>query len=160
MNLDAKNALVLNRLQQGIPLVERPWLAIAADLKLGEEEVIHTLAELEGTGIIRRIGGIFNPRKLGYEVRLYAMQVEDELFYGVADVVNSFQTVTHNYRREGRLNMWFTLAARTEEERENMLGLIREAAGNTMLYEFPAEQVYKLNVFWNMDTKKRANQDE
>jgi len=154
VDLDAKNVLVLNRLQQGIPLVERPWLAIAEDLKLGEEEVIHTLAKLEGIGIIRRIGGVFNPRKLGYEVRLYAMQVEDDLFYRVADVVNSFQTVTHNYRREGRLNMWFTLAARTEKERENMLGLIRAAAGNTRLYEFPAEQVYKLNVFWNMDAKK------
>jgi DNA-binding Lrp family transcriptional regulator len=160
VDLGAKDVLVLNRLQEGIPLVERPWLAIAEEMKLGEEEVIRTLAKLEATGIIRRIGGIFNPRKLGYEVRLYAMQVKDELFYSVANVVNSFQNVTHNYRREGRLNMWFTLAARTDEERENMLGIIRITAGNTMLYEFPAEQVYKLNVFWNIDSKKRTDQNE
>lgn len=152
--LETKDRALLNRLQEGLPLVERPWVALGEELEMAEDEVIRRLARLREEGLVRRVGGVFNPSKLGFSGRLYAMEVPEELFYEVAAVVNGFKGVTHNYRRQSRLNMWFTLSTRTEEERSGILASIRDAAGGTGIYEFPAERMYKLNVFLNMGPTK------
>ncbi|MFD1774731.1 AsnC family transcriptional regulator [Paenibacillus rhizophilus] len=151
MELDVKDRKLLNRLQIELPLVRHPWRLIAEELEIQQEDVLERLERLKKEGFIRRIGGIFNPAGLGFKGCLYAMRVEESLFYPTAAVVNSFRGVTHNYRRHSRLNMWFTLTARTEEERGAILEAIREAAGRPQLYEFPAEQVFKLKVFLNME---------
>ncbi|AHV97526.1 Lrp/AsnC family transcriptional regulator [Paenibacillus sabinae] len=151
MELDVKDRKLLNRLQIELPLVSHPWRLIAEELELRQEEVLHKLERLKNEGYIRRIGGVFNPARLGYKGCLYAMRVEEARYYQAAAVVNSFKGVTHNYRRDGWLNMWFTLTARTAAEREAILEPIREAAGRPKLYEFPAEQVFKLKVFLNME---------
>lgn len=151
MELDAQDRSLLNRLQARIPLTAEPWQAIGEELGLKPGEVLERLKGLKEQGVIRRIGGVFNPAGLGYAGRLYAMEVEESRFYQAAAVVNGFKGVTHNYRRRHRLNMWFTLSARSEEEREAILGPIRKAAGYARLYEFPSEQVFKLNVFLNME---------
>ncbi|WP_435924769.1 siroheme decarboxylase subunit alpha [Paenibacillus sp. DYY-L-2] len=155
--LEAKDRALLNRLQEGLPLVERPWDALGGELGMAGDEVIRRLAKLKEEGLVRRVGGVFNPSKLGFSGRLYAMAVPEELFYDVAAVVNGYKGVTHNYRRQSRLNMWFTLSARSEEERSGILSSIRDAAGGAGIYEFPAERMYKLNVFLNMETSKEAN---
>lgn len=156
MKLDALDRALLNRLQARIPLTAEPWRAVGEELGLAPGEVLERLKGLKEQGVIRRVGGVFNPAGLGFAGRLYAMEVEESRFYEAAAVVNGFKGVTHNYRRRHRLNMWFTLSARSEEEREAILGPIREAAGEPRLYEFPSEQVFKLNVFLNMegDAKK------
>ncbi|WP_410511314.1 hypothetical protein PaeBR_14550 [Paenibacillus sp. BR2-3] len=156
MKLDVTDRILLNRLQVEIPLVTQPWRVVAEELGIQQEEVLQRLESLKNQGVIRRIGGVFNPAGLGYTGRLYAMQVAEDRFYTTAAVVNSYKGVTHNYRRRNWLNMWFTLTARTEEERRAMLEPIREAAGNTQLYEFPAEQVFKLKLFLNMEGKPAA----
>ncbi|MEF2964810.1 AsnC family transcriptional regulator [Paenibacillus sp. M1] len=151
MELDAKDRALLNRLQEGLPLAERPWDRVAEELEMETEEVLARMGKLREDGLIRRMGGVFNPSKLGYSGRLYAMEVPEELYYGVAAIVNSYKGVTHNYRRRSRLNMWFTLSARTEEERAGILDSIRSAASGARIYEFPAERMYKLKVFLNME---------
>ncbi|WP_410767907.1 Lrp/AsnC family transcriptional regulator [Fontibacillus sp. BL9] len=160
MELDAKDRALLNRLQEGLPLVKLPWDQIAGDLDMPVPEVLQRTGRLKEDGMIRRVGGIFNPAKLGFSGRLYAMEVNEDLFYDVAAVVNSFKGVTHNYRRRSRLNMWFTLSAQTEEERAGILESIREAAGQAKIYEFPAEQMYKLKVFLNMEEQQRVSEGD
>ncbi|WP_025699625.1 AsnC family transcriptional regulator, partial [Paenibacillus forsythiae] len=139
MELDAMDRKLLNRLQIELPLVRHPWLAIAEELGPRQEEVLRRLERMKQAGFIRRIGGIFNPAGLGFRGCLYAMAVREDLFYQAAAVANSFKGVTHNYRRRSRLNMWFTLSSRTEEERGAILETILEAAGGPRLYEFPSE---------------------
>ncbi|WP_334071325.1 MULTISPECIES: hypothetical protein [Paenibacillus] len=160
MELDAKDRVLLNRVQEGLPLVKLPWENIAEELNMPVQEVLQRMGRLTEEGMIRRVGGIFNPTKLGFSGRLYAMEVKEELFYDVAAVVNSFKGVTHNYRRRSRLNMWFTLSARTEEERAGILGEIREAAGQAKIFEFPAERMYKLKVFFNMEEQERGGEGD
>lgn len=151
MKLDVKDRILLNRLQEGLPLVKQPWNEVAEELEMLPEEVLRRLERLKQDGMIRRVGGVFNPSRLGYIGRLYALGVKEELFYNTAAVVNSNKGVTHNYRRRSRLNMWFTLSTRTEEERIDILESIQEAAGGARIYEFPSEQVFKLKVFMNME---------
>lgn len=117
MDLDSNDRKLLNRLQIGLPLVRRPWNAIAEELELRQEDVLQRLERMKKEGFIRRIGGVFNPAGLGFRGCLYAMAVREELFYQTAAVINRYRGVTHNYRRRSRLNMWFTLTSRTEEER-------------------------------------------
>lgn len=157
MDLDSNDRKLLNRLQIGLPLVRRPWNAIAEELELRQEDVLQRLERLKKEGFIRRIGGVFNPTGLGFRGCLYAMAVREELFYQTAAVVNRYRGVTHNYRRRSRLNMWFTLTSRTEEERGAILETIREAAGGPLLYEFPSEQLFKLKVFLNMEETADAS---
>ncbi|QWU13868.1 DNA-binding transcriptional regulator, Lrp family [Paenibacillus sophorae] len=157
MELDAMDRKLLNRLQIELPLVKHPWNTIAEELGLQQGDVLQRLERLKKEGFIRRIGGVFNPAGLGYRGCLYAMTVREDLFYQTAAVINSFKGVTHNYRRRSRLNMWFTLSFRTEEERGAILETISEAAGGPRLYEFPSEQIFKLKVFLNMEEKATAS---
>ncbi|MBA9085132.1 DNA-binding Lrp family transcriptional regulator [Fontibacillus solani] len=160
MELDAKDRTLINRLQEGLPLVEQPWQEIANELGMMPEEVLLRLGRLKQEGMIRRLGGVFNPSRLGYSGRLYALEVKEELFYATAEVVNSNKGVTHNYRRRCRLNMWFTLSTRTEEERIGILSSIQEAAGGIHIYEFPAEKLFKLKVFMNMEKERGTERND
>ncbi|WP_051459265.1 siroheme decarboxylase subunit beta [Paenibacillus zanthoxyli] len=157
MELDALDRKLLNRLQIELPLVRHPWSTVAEELGLHQDEMLLRLKKLKEEGFIRRIGGVFNPAALGFRGCLYAMTVREELFYQTAAVVNSFSGVTHNYRRRSRLNMWFTLSSRTDEERGAILETICEAAGRPRLYSFPSEQIFKLKVFLNMEEKAAAS---
>lgn len=151
MPLDLADKKLLNRLQIGLPLVKRPWDSIEDELQLQYEDIRKRLERLQQKGIIRRIGGVFNPSALGYRGCLYAMEVDESRFAHTAAVVNRFKGVTHNYRRRNRLNMWFTLSSRFEEERTAILSEIGEAAGHTGIYAFPTKRVFKLRVFLNME---------
>ncbi|WP_081756859.1 AsnC family transcriptional regulator [Gorillibacterium massiliense] len=151
MSMDLVDRQLLNILQEGLPLTEYPYHDIAHSMGLSPDEVLDRLDRLKQSGYIRRIGGILNPAKIGYTSRLYAMEVPEERFRAAAEVVNGFRGVTHNYRRNGRLNMWFTLSAANEEDRISTIATILAHSGTDRIYDFPAERIFKLNVFFDME---------
>ena len=53
-------------------------------LRITEEEVIARLQSLMESGVIRRLGGVFDSRKLGYSGTLCAMNIPDERIRAVA----------------------------------------------------------------------------
>jgi hypothetical protein len=59
--MDAINKAILNRIQSDFPITSRPFLTIAEELKLTEDEVLERISRLKEMGIIRRIGGNFVP---------------------------------------------------------------------------------------------------
>ena len=60
--LDPADRALLDRVQAGVPLVPRPFAALADALGSGEAEVLERLARLAGAGVLRQIGGIFDTR--------------------------------------------------------------------------------------------------
>ena len=46
---------------------------------------------------------------MGYVSLLAAVDVPDERVDPVAEIINSYRGVTHNYVREARPNIWFTM---------------------------------------------------
>ena len=62
-------------------------------------------------------------------------------FARIATLVNGFDAVAHNYRREHRLNMWFVVAAETREAAFDALARI-EAATGLKVHAFPKEREY------------------
>lgn len=101
---------LLNDFQRDFPLTARPYAAMAEHLGTTEDEVIGTLAQLKEAGMVSRVGAVFAPRRVGVST-LAAMAVPVERLEAVAEMVNSYAEVNHNYEREHRFNLWFVITA-------------------------------------------------
>ncbi len=154
--MDDIDKKLLNKIQQGLPLKEGPFQEVASFLEIEEEEVIDRLQHLRDSGYIRRIGGVFNSSSLGYKSTLIAMNVPENCFYKVVEIVNSHPGVTHNYRRDNRLNLWFTLSTQEEKEKEIFLESIAEKMDIDEVYELPRTKSYKLRVFFDMESGENS----
>ena len=53
-------------IQDGFPLVERPYKVLAETLNVSEQEVFDAVEMLRASGVIRRIGGVYDSKKLGF----------------------------------------------------------------------------------------------
>lgn len=136
---------LLNNLQGGFPICPHPFRLLAERLGYSEETVIKGVKNLISDGYVSRFGPLFNTEKLGGAVTLAAMSVPPERFEAVADQVNSFEEVAHNYEREDHLNMWFVVLACDENMLENVLHQIEEKTGLSVL-NFPKEKEYFLEL--------------
>ena len=133
LKLDETDRAIVNALQGGFPLVDRPYAAAAAELGLSEEELIDRLKRLLDIGAATRFGPMYNAERLGGAVMLAALAVPPERFDEVAEIVNAYPEVAHNYKRTHRYNMWFVLAAETRERIEEVARAIEERTGLDVL---------------------------
>lgn len=139
--LDDADARLIDRLQGTLPLSERPFADVGAELGLREDEVIERLQRLLAQGVLTRFGPLFQIERAGGQFLLAAMAVPPEHFARVAAIVNAMPEVAHNYRREHRLNMWFVIAAASPDAAHAACERIREQAG-LPVFEFPKEREY------------------
>ena len=139
--MDELSARIVNRLQQGVPVVARPFEALARELGVGEDVLIATLRALLADGTLTRFGPLFNADRLGGAFTLCAMSVPAQDFERVCALVNAFPEVAHNYEREHRLNMWFMLAVEEPARVAQTLARIELATGYPVL-DFPKEEEY------------------
>jgi DNA-binding Lrp family transcriptional regulator len=114
--IDATDRRIINALQGGFPLTPEPYAAAAADLGLAEAELLDRLARLLDDGVLSRFGPLYNAERLGGGLTLAAIAVPGDRYDEVAETVNAFDQVAHNYERDHALNMWFVLATETPEE--------------------------------------------
>lgn len=151
--MDSLDRVILNILQKEFPLTTRPWKDIGEKVGLSESEIIDRVSRLKAAGIIRRIGGVFDSRRLGFYSTLCAIRVDEGDIERVAAVINTYPGVTHNYQRDDEYNLWFTLTAPSEVEAREYLAAIEEAAG-VQIVSLPARKVYKIEVTFEMDGDK------
>ena len=131
--LDAVDRRIINALQGGFPIAERPYAEVASGLGLGEAELIARLERLRERNFLSRFGPMYNAERLGGDVTLAAIAVPEERYDDVADMVNAHGEVAHNYARDHRFNMWFVVAAERPERIAEVLGEIEEETGLTVL---------------------------
>jgi DNA-binding Lrp family transcriptional regulator len=151
MTLDPVGRKLVNLLQEGLPLEKDPYGKIARELGISRSEVTERIGSLVEGGVIRRIGGVFDSAAMGYTSLLVGAAVPAEVFRDAAAFVNSFGGVTHNYRRSGPLNMWFTFASADPGEIDGLLTALRERFGLSSVYPFPKVKHFKLRVFFDME---------
>jgi DNA-binding Lrp family transcriptional regulator len=144
--MDDINKAILNRIQSDFPITPRPFLSIAEELGLTEDEVLKRISGLKEIGIIRRIGGNFVPNKLGYVSTLCAAKVPEDKIETFAEIVNRYPGVTHNYLRENIINVWFTFIAPSMEEIEQHLEEISRESGISEILNLPATKVFKIKA--------------
>ena len=149
---------VLGTIQSGFPIVPDPYGTLAEQLGLERDEVEKALLDLCEEGLVRRIGASFDSKRLGYSSTLCALAAPPERADEVAAIINAYPGVTHNYLRENRYNIWFTLITRSSEDRARILGQIVKQSGCGDLLDMPATKMYKIRVDFGKGHGKKATE--
>ena len=137
---------LLNLLQAHLPVCSRPFAKLGEELGTDEATVLAHLKALQAAGLLRRIGTFFNSAQLGYEGTLVALEVDEASMESVAGAVNRYPGATHNYEREGRYNLWFTLLTPDRESEKRILREVRALPGVRAMMNLKARKKYKINV--------------
>ncbi|OAN51124.1 protein nirG [Paramagnetospirillum marisnigri] len=140
--MDEIDRRIINALQGGFPIAERPFALAAGRLGLDEAELLARITALKQAGVISRFGPMWHAEKMGGGLTLSAMQVPADRFDEVAAVVNSFPEVAHNYAREHALNMWFVVATERPERIKQVLAEIESRTG------LPVHDMPKIEEFF------------
>ncbi len=145
-------------IQDGFPLVERPYKALAETLNVSEQEVFDAVEMLRASGVIRRIGGVYDSKKLGFISRLCAGMVptssqdfsteshDETPMEKFAAVVMGEPAITHNYIRCHEYNVWFTVIAENEAAIETV---VERVCAKTELHDvhvLSATKKYKIDT--------------
>ncbi|WNK19545.1 AsnC family transcriptional regulator [Halomonas piscis] len=143
--LDATDRAIINRLQDGLPLAERPFARVAEELGIGEGRLLYRLEQLRDSGVLSRFGPMYHAERLGGGLTLAALRVPEDDYERVTRAVNAFPEVAHNYRREHALNMWFVLATETPKRIAEVIAEI-EAATGLAVYNMPKEEEFHVRL--------------
>ncbi len=138
--------LVLSRIQTGFPLSSRPYDALARLFDVSPEAVQAATANLRDRGIVRRIGATFDPSHLGYVSTLAALAAPEDRIEAIADMVNGYDEVTHNYQRDDRHSLWFTVIAPSRQRIGEVLSAIESQAACGSVLDLPATRLFKIRV--------------
>lgn len=144
--LDGTDGRLIWAAQTQFPVAPGPFEVLGRSIGIESAEALARLRRLRGDGVIRRIGAVFDSRRLGYVSTLVAARVPPQRLAEVAGIVGATSGVTHNYSRRHRYNLWFTLAAPDQAALERALGDLRRRSGIDELQALPAERVYKVQA--------------
>ncbi|WP_281557742.1 AsnC family transcriptional regulator [Thalassomonas sp. RHCl1] len=133
---------LINLLQRGLPVCERPFASVADALNTTEQAVLSRLNSLLAQGVLSRFGPMYDAACLGGAFTLAAMAVPETEFEQVAEIVNGFEQIAHNYQRNHQLNMWFVIATENEAEIATVIEKIETETG------IPVLNVPKLEEFY------------
>jgi siroheme decarboxylase len=139
--MDDIDRQIINSLQAEFPVCERPYQQAAADLGITEAELLERLQVLLDEGVLTRFGPLYHAELMGGALTLAAVKAPPEQFERVAEIINAFPEVAHNYQREHQLNMWFVVATETPEQIYQTLTAIEQQTGLTV-YNMPKINEY------------------
>ena len=149
MSMDAIDRKLLDLLQEEFPLSVTPYADLAERLEIPEEELLQRAKRLTEEGVIRRIGGVIDSKKMKYTSCLLAMKVPPERMEEAATLISACPGVTHNYERDDEYNLWFTLTAKGEDARDAQIRAWEEEL-KLPVYVFPGAKTYKRKVMFSM----------
>lgn len=144
-SIDDLDRAIVNALQEGIPLTERPYADAAEELGIEEANLISRIERLLADGYLSRFGPMFNADRMGGGFCLCAIAVPDERFDEVTEIVNGYKEVAHNYQREHVHNMWFVVACADEADIARTISAIEADTGLAVL-ALPKEEEYFIGL--------------
>lgn len=104
---DAIDRAIIVATQGGLPLVPRPYHAVAATVGVAPEEVMRRLQAMLESGIVRRIGAVPNHYAIGWTANgMTVWDVADDAVDRLGAQVGALAFVTHCYRRPRALPEW------------------------------------------------------
>lgn len=150
MELNDRDRRLIAAIQDGLPLVPRPYAAIGKSSGMAEAEVIAGLRRLIDDGVIKRFGVIVRHRELGY--RANAMVVWDVPEARVGDAGRSLAAlpyVTLCYRRPRRLPVWpYNLFCMIHgRDRHVVEALLDQASSTAGLQDLPRAVLFSRRRF-------------
>ncbi len=139
---------LLNKLQSGFPVCHDPFAQLAEELNCGSSEIIDRLKQLQSSGVIRRFGAVLNHKRAGAST-LAALKVPLEKIDEVAELVNSFKEVNHNYLREHSYNLWFVVTAKTQARVDEVLSELKAKSACDLL-NLPMVKSHHINLAFDL----------
>ncbi len=170
---------ILTALQRGIEITSRPFQTLEAGsacspkhfqpLEAGSActqqsfQTLEVLKKAQADGLVRRFGGIFDSRRLGYKSMLCALDVAPDQLEEKAAIISAHPGVTHCYERslrDGRRGvypaLWFTLAMPHDEFDDGWERLRSDLeAGSSNLFQLPALRRFKIDVVFDLHATAR-----
>jgi DNA-binding Lrp family transcriptional regulator len=147
---------IINAFQGGFPVVERPFEPAAAALRdrgvdVTAEDLLNRVRELDEEGVLTRFGPLIDAEAIGGAATLVAMHAPEDRFEEVAERVNDFDEVAHNYEREHpHLDMWFVVSVPDPDQVERVLADIEAATGQET-YNLPKQQEFRVEAKFLVD---------
>ncbi len=146
--LDKLDFKILEALQFNFPFVERPWDYIAEKIGIDSQNLLSRVKRLIELGIIRKIGGFPNLKKIGFTAStLIGVKVQQEKLEEITNIINDCNSVSHNYLREHKYNLWFTITAKDSNEIENIIESIKQIGiSDEDILNLPTIKSFKTDV--------------
>lgn len=159
MNLDDIDKNLISIIQAELPLHPEPFAVLAHQLNTNSKVVIHRIARLKEEGIIRQIGPVFNPRRLGYNTTLAAMRLTTRQLTEARHTMMEHPQVSHCYEREHDFNFWFTLALPAKDSLESKVQELGSRVKAEITLNLPAVKVFKIGAYFNPSNGKPSATD-
>ena len=106
LNSNLEQALI-SVIEQGLPLVARPYADIALQIGCSEQNVIDGLQTLKDRGDIKRFGVVVRHRKLGYRANgMVVWDIPDDEVTTLGHCMGQYSFVTLCYQRPRKLPEW------------------------------------------------------
>jgi DNA-binding Lrp family transcriptional regulator len=139
---------LLNNYQRDFPLNSTPFAQIARDNGTDTATVLQILAKLKEEGSMSRVGPVFRPNTIGVST-LAAMKIPGQRLESVAELVNQYPEVNHNYEREHEYNLWFVATAPDHQHLETVLQDI-ERRTDIDVMRLPLVREYHIDLGFKM----------
>jgi len=145
-----KDKPLITAIQAGLPLIARPYLAVAEQLGLSEQAVIEKIKVLQDAGIIRRLGVIVRHHELGYRANaMVVWDVPDDQVDERGKQLSAEDDVTLCYQRPRiqpawPYNLFSMIHGKDRDEVTRCIGRMAEKLG---LDNTPYEILFSLKRF-------------
>lgn len=148
--MDTTDRRILDKLQDQLPLVRRPFQQLGSALGLEEADVARRVKRMREQGYIRRLGPIIDNDVLGRSTTLGVTSVPAERAEEVGAIVSAHPGVTHNYLRSAKdrdipYNLWFTFSAANDGELAEGLREMEQAIA-LPIHSLRAKKKFKVGV--------------
>jgi DNA-binding Lrp family transcriptional regulator len=101
---------IIHELQQDLPVVRRPFAAVAERVGISESELLEKVREFVADDIIRRFGATLRHQRSGFDANaMVVWEVEVERAEEVGNILASFREVSHCYQRPAMENWPYRL---------------------------------------------------
>ena len=150
IHLDEVDQRLLAALQPGLPLVSRPYHALAQSLGLSEQTVLERLQQGLQQGIVKRLGVIVRHRELGYRANaMVVWDIPDAEVSAVGRMLAAESGVNLCYRRPRRLPDWpYNLFCMMHgRQREQVLERIEQLRVERSLAAYPCNVLFSTRCF-------------
>jgi DNA-binding Lrp family transcriptional regulator len=148
--MDKTDRAILNIIQTEFPVEKEPFDFLGRAVGISEDEALDRVRKLKERGIIRRIGAVFDTKKMGFASTLCAARVPDGKVKEFVDTVNAYSGVTHNYRRSHEYNIWFTFIAPSVEDIKRSLDEISRKTGVDDILNMPVRRRFKIDASFDL----------
>lgn len=139
---------LLDDWQRNLPVCERPFAAIAAELGIAEADVIDRLSRMKQTGRVTRVGATCAPNTVSAST-LAAVAAPERRIDAVARIISAQDGVNHSYQREDDWNIWFVATGPDRDHVDATLASIRVLTGLEVL-DLPLVRPFNVDLGFRM----------